>query len=219
MTPPTPPPLPTAFALLLCLQNSYLSFKIRSNVTSSMMPDSLRPVSHIHWTLRLFCLKTYHIALWLPVNISVSLLDSELLSGKNHMLIIVGLTYNTHSINIFWLTLDLQCRFFKCRDFLQLRKGMIEASAKQKFLLSKSRSYIVWQSGSYKIWLISDRTGFLSPSPNQCSYKPHIMGKKNQRIKRILWFLSPLLHYDMYISKCFSRVSKMLGLGTKQIIV
>lgn len=198
MTPPTPPPLPTAFALLLCLQNSYLSFKIRSNVTSSMMSDSLSPVSHIHWTLRLFCLKTYHIALWLSVNISVSLLDSELLSGKNHVLIIVGLTYNTHSINIFWLTLNLQGRFFKCRDFLQLRKGMIEASAKQKFLLSKSHSYIVWQSGSCKIWLISDRTGFLSPSPNQCSYKPHIMGKKNKRIKRSMILISIIILWYVY---------------------
>ena len=68
-----------------------------------MMPNPLSPVSHIHWTLSLFCLKTYHIALWLFVNISVSLLDSELLSGKNHVLIFMGLTHNTHSINNFRL--------------------------------------------------------------------------------------------------------------------
>lgn len=49
----------------------------------------------------LVCLKTYHTPLWLSVHISVSLLDSDLLLGENHVLIIVDFIHSSHTINIF----------------------------------------------------------------------------------------------------------------------
>ena len=77
----------------------------RSNKMSPLLwweiPLSPSPVSHTHWTLLLFWLKTFYVALWLCVHISVCFLDSELLPGENHVLIIVEQTQSSHSVNIF----------------------------------------------------------------------------------------------------------------------